>query len=531
MRNWSIALVALAGLALSTAAEAAAVKTRGGLVEGTSEDGLSVYRGIPFAAPPVGEGRWRAPAPAAKWNGVRDGGKFAAPCIGNGPASSEDCLYLNVWTPAKKRGEKLPVMVWIYGGGFINGSTASPAYSGEVLAKKGVVFVSMAYRLGALGFMAHPGFSAENPHHVSGNYGLLDQIAALKWVRANIAAFGGDPAKVTIFGESAGGIAVSQLAASPLAKSLFRGAMSESGGSFSAPRQPALSGENMLTLKEAEREGEALAARAGARTVAELRALPSDKIAAASGGGPPGAAAQGLGVWPIVDGYVIPDDQHKLYQTGRFNETPILIGINSDEGVSFGAPTELKPFVDQTRGRYGPFADKLLSVYPANDNATAKQASRDLTRDAAFGWHNWAWATLQAGRGKANVYYYYFEQKPAYPAGSRFADIKGVPHGAEIPFVFGHIDPAAAPAGPAAPKWRPEDKTLSDQVVSYWTNFVKTGDPNGAGLPAWPAFTEANPVVMHLHAAPAAGPIPNRQQLVALDGYFTWRRTQAEAGR
>jgi para-nitrobenzyl esterase len=513
----------------ATGALAAPVQTVNGLVEGTVEDGLSVYRGLPFAAPPVGDKRWRAPTAAAPWQGVRKAAQFAAPCIGNGPGSSEDCLYLNVWSPAKP-GQHLPVMVWIYGGGFVNGSTASPAYSGEVLAKKGVVYVSIAYRVGVLGFLAHPGLTAENPRHVSGNYGLLDQIEALKWVQNNIAAFGGDPAKVTVFGESAGGMAVSMLAASPLAKGLFRGAMSESGGSFGAPRNPPLPGENMVTLKDAEQAGLTLAARTGAKTVAELRALTPDEAAKAGGGGPPGLVPQGLGMWPVVDGYVVPGDQYRLYAAGRFNETPVLIGINSDEGVSFSPPAQLKPFVEQTRARYGPFADKLLAAYPAGDDAGAKQAARDLARDAGFGWHNWVWARLQAKRGKAPVYYYYFEQKPPYPAGSRMADAKGVPHGAEIPFVFGHVSPAAAP-GPADIAWRPQDQALSDQVVSYWTNFVKTGDPNGAGLPAWPAFSLAKPMVMHLNAAPAAGPLPNPDQLQALDAYFAWRREQTTGAR
>lgn len=525
MRRWWVA--ALTALALSgQGALAAPVRTTAGLVEGTVEDGLSVYRGLPFAAPPVGDRRWKPPGPAAGWSGVRKAEQFAAPCIGNGPGSSEDCLYLNVWSPAKP-GERLPVMVWIYGGGFSGGSTATPAYSGEVLAKKGVVYVSIAYRVGVLGFLAHPALSAENPRHVSGNYGLLDQIEGLKWVRDNIAAFGGDPNKVTVFGESAGGIAVSQLAASPLAKGLFRGAMSESGGSFSAPRNPPLPGENMVTLKDAEQSGLALAEKVGAKTAADLRALAPEKLSAAGGGGPPGLVPQGLGMWPVVDGYVVPGDQYRFYEAGRFNETPILIGINSDEGVSFGAPTQLKPYVDQTRARYGPYADRLLAAYPASDDASARQAARDLARDAGFGWHNWVWAHLQAKRGKAKVYYYYFEQKPPYPAGSRFAEVKGVPHGAEIPFVFGHVSPPAAPA-PNDIAWRPQDQALSDQVVSYWTNFVKTGDPNGAGLPAWPPFTPAKPVVMHLHAAPAAGPVPNPEQLKVLDAYFAWRRAQAE---
>ena len=528
MGRWWIG--ALAALTLSAnGALAAPVRTTAGLVEGTVEDGLSVYRGVPFAAPPVGDKRWRPPAPAAPWQGVRNADRFAAPCIGNGPTSSEDCLYLNVWSPAKP-GEHLPVMVWIYGGGFVGGSTASPAFSGEVLARKGVVYVSIAYRVGVLGFLAHPGLSAENDRHVSGNYGLMDQIEALKWVQANIAAFGGDPKKVTVFGESAGGMAVSMLAASPLAKGLFRGAMSESGGSFAAPRNPPLPGENMVTLKDAEQAGLAVAEKAGAKTVAELRALPADKISAAGGGGPPGLVPQGLGMWPVVDGYVMPDDEYKLYEQGRFNETPVLIGINSDEGVSFSPPAQLKPFVEQTRARYGPFADKLLAAYPASDDAGAKQAARDLARDAGFGWHNWVWARLQSKRGKAKVFYYYFEQKPPYPAGSRFAEVKGVPHGAEIPYVFGHVSPPASP-GPNDIVWGPRDQALSDRVVSYWTNFVKTGDPNGAGLPPWPAFSQAEPRVMHLNAAPAAGPVPNPDQLGTLDAYFAWRRTQAAEAR
>lgn len=524
MGRWWIAAIAALAM-ISSEAAAAPVRTTAGLVEGTVEDRLAVYRGVPFAQPPLGEGRWRAPAPAAPWQGVRKADRFAAPCMGNGPGSSEDCLYLNVWSPAKA-GEHLPVMVWIYGGGFTNGATSSPAYSGEVLAKKGVVYVSIAYRLGVLGFLAHPGLTAENPRHVSGNYGLLDQIEGLKWVQANIAAFGGDPTKVTVFGESAGGMAVSMLAASPLAKGLFRGAMSESGGSFAAPRDPPLPGENMVTLKSAEQAGLTLAAKTGAETVAQLRALPAETLTAAGGGGPPGLVPQGLGMWPVIDGYVMPDDQYRLYAAGRFNETPILIGINSDEGVSFSPPSTLKGYQDQVRGRYGPFADRLLAAYPASDDATAKQAARDLARDAGFGWHNWVWARLQASRGKADVYYYYFEQKPPYPAGSRMADAKGVPHGAEIPYVFGHVAPPASP-GPTDIVWRPEDRVLSDRVTGYWTNFVKTGNPNGPGLPRWPAFTPADPRVMHLNATPAAGPVPNPQALAVLDAYFEWRRSQA----
>ena len=250
--------IAIAMFAWGSATAKTTVKVEQGLLDGTVDQGLTIYRGIPFAAPPVGDLRWRAPQPAAKWDGVRHADKFAPQCVQSGfappgaeaPAMSEDCLYLNVWTPAKSASAKIPVLVWIYGGGFNAGATSIPTYSGEVLARKGVVLVSIAYRVGPLGFMAHPELSAESPEHVSGNYGLLDMIAGLQWIQKNIAKFGGDPSKVTIFGESAGGIAVSQLSASPLAKGLFRGAISESGGSFGHQRSAGQPGENMRPLAD-----------------------------------------------------------------------------------------------------------------------------------------------------------------------------------------------------------------------------------------------------------------------------------------
>jgi para-nitrobenzyl esterase len=288
-----------------SAAAGTTAKVEQGTLQGTKEAGLTVYRGVPFAAPPVGALRWRAPQPAAKWQGVRRADKFAPQCAQAGPGTdmSEDCLYLNVWSPAKSASEKLPVLVWIYGGGFAGGATSIPAYSGEVLAKKGVVLVSIAYRVGPLGFLVHPELSAESAQHVSGNYGLLDMIAGLQWIKKNIAAFGGNPNKVTIFGESAGGIAVSQLCASPLANGLIQGAISESGGSFGPPRAAGQPGENMRRLDTAERDGLAFAKNAGASSLAELRALPAEKIL---------AAQRGM-AWPVVDGWVIPDDQYKLY--------------------------------------------------------------------------------------------------------------------------------------------------------------------------------------------------------------------------
>jgi para-nitrobenzyl esterase len=301
-----IATLFMFAAGLGVAQQPAPVGVEHGLVQGTSEDGLTVYRGIPFAAPPVGDLRWRAPQPAAKWEGMRQATKFGpSPIQGtrNGPGMSEDCLYLNVWTPAKSTNDHIPVLVWIYGGGFSAGSTSDRSYSGEKLARKGVAFVSINYRVGQFGFLAHPKLSAESPNHVSGNYGLLDQIAGLQWVKKNIAAFGGDPSKVTIFGESAGGISVSMLCASPQAKGLFTGAISQSGDSLGPPRPTTFPGENLKRLADAERGGEAFAKSAGASSIAELRKVAPDQL----------PVGRGLGMsWPIIDGWVIPDDQYKL---------------------------------------------------------------------------------------------------------------------------------------------------------------------------------------------------------------------------
>jgi para-nitrobenzyl esterase len=333
---------------------------------------------------------------------------------------SEDCLYLNVWTPAKKASDRVPVLVWIYGGGFSVGGTSVSVYSGEKLAQKGVVLVSIAYRLGPLGFLAHPELSAESPQHVSGNYGLLDMIAALQWIKKNIAAFGGDPNKVTIFGESAGGIAVSQLCASPLAKGLIQGAISESGGSFGPPRAAGMPGENMRPLAIAEKDGQAFAVNAGASSISELRTIPAEKLM---------AAQRGM-AWPNIDGWVIPGDQYSLYDAKKFNDIPVLIGYNSDEGASFSHESSPKAYIDGVRKRYGAFADSLIKAYPAGETSVPKTA-RDLSRDAAFGWHTWIWARLQSQRGNSKVFYYYFDQHQDHPIDSPQAGF-GSPHGMEV---------------------------------------------------------------------------------------------------
>jgi para-nitrobenzyl esterase len=494
-----VMLVAFAA-GLGFAQEPSPVKVEGGMVQGTSEDGLTVYRGIPFAAPPVGDLRWKAPQPAAKWEGVKDAAKFAPGPIQSGNVASgksEDCLYLNVWTPAKTAADRIPVLVWIYGGGFGAGATSDRNYSGEMLAKKGVVLVSIAYRVGQLGFLSHPELSAESPSHASGNYGLLDMIAGLQWIQKNIAAFGGDPNKVTIFGESAGGIAVSMLCASPLAKGLFHGAISQSGGSFGPPRPNTMPGENLKRLSDAERSGAEYAKSAGVSTIAELRKIAADKL----------PAGRGLGMsWPIIDGYVIPDDQYKLYEAGKFNDTPILVGYNSDEGASFSPPKTTEEYVANTKSRYGKFADSLLNAYPAGTGAVAKTA-RDLARDSAFGWHTWIWSRLQSKNGKSKAYLYYFDQHAANQEGS--------PHGQDVSFVFQHLRPQAPKA----------DQDISEAMATYWTNFAKRGDPNGDGVPAWPAFSDANAQVMYFSQTPHAGPVPSVESLKALDAYFAWRRT------
>jgi para-nitrobenzyl esterase len=510
--------IAIAMFTWVSATAKTTVKVEQGLLDGTVDQGLTVYRGIPFAAPPVGDLRWRAPQAAAKWDGVRHADKFAPECVQSGfappgqeaPAMSEDCLYLNVWTPAKSASAKTPVLVWIYGGGFNAGATSIPTYSGEVLARKGVVLVSIAYRVGPLGFMAHPELSAESPQHVSGNYGLLDMIAGLQWIQKNIAKFGGDPSKVTIFGESAGGIAVSQLSASPLAKGLFRGAISESGGSFGHQRSAGQPGENMRPLSDAERGGEALAKSAGATSIAELRAMPPEKIMAATRG------QRGM-AWPIVDGWVLPDDQYKIYDAKQFNDTPILVGYNSDEGASFSPAHTSKEYIDNTRKHYGSFADSLLSAYPAGDTTVPKTA-RDLTRDTTFGWHTWLWARLQSRLGTGKAYIYYFDQHPDYPADSPQAG-HGSPHGSEVAFVFGHLKERRNEETTAA------DQVISDAMVTYWTNFTKYGDPNGKGMAKWPAFSDENPQYMYFAGTPHAGPVPNEPGLKALDAYFAWRRS------
>jgi para-nitrobenzyl esterase len=503
-------------------AYAATVLVAQGQLEGTEESGMRVFRGIPFAAAPVGALRWRSPQPAGSWSGIRKADKFGPACAQGrietdgqlGAGISEDCLYLNVWTPARS-GEKLPVLVWIYGGGFAGGRTSEALFDGAALARKGVVYVSVAYRVGVMGFFAHPELSAENRRlrgvAASGNYGLLDLIGSLEWIKQNIAAFGGDPGKVTIWGESAGAMAVSMLTVSPQARGLFNGAISDSGGSFGAVRTPTAPGENLPPLAIAEQGGVTLAGKLGATSLQALRAKGTGEVMVQARG------VAGVG-WPVLDRWVIPDDQHVLYSKGKYHDTPILVGINSDEGASFSRTADRAQFEADTRVRFGPMAERILKAYPPDASGSIKQAARDVMREASFGWHTWVWAKLQSDRGGSAAYVYYMDQRPPYPADSRNADVVGVPHGAELPYVFQKLDLAPLP-------WTDADRRISDAMATYWTNFAKTGNPNGTDLPRWPAFTMKDPQRMVFKETAQAKPYDNLAQLEAMDAYFAWRRT------
>jgi len=528
LRTKRITAIAAIGIAvvMTFTSVAAPVKVDGGLVEGTVEDGIAVYKGIPFAAPPVGDLRWRPPQPVKSWDGFLKADKYAPACpqmqlnIPGFPKveTSEDCLYLNVWTPAKSSAENLPVMVWIYGGAFVMGSTSMPVYSGEQLAKMGVIIVSIAYRVGPLGFLTHPELTAESERKVSGNYGLLDQIAGLKWVQQNIKAFGGNPNCVTIFGESAGGISVSMLAASPLTKGLFQRAICQSGGSFS-PARTKKESDSMQLLAGAESAGVEFAKRLGANSLTELRQVSPEKWQQ-------DPAAQMGGLWPVIDGYVIVDDQYKLYEEGKYNDVPVLIGTNSDEGSMFAmfvrsiAPEQ---YEKNARDLFGPFAEKVLELYPGKTQDQTFRAMADIFRDAWFAWPTWAWAKLQSRTGTSKVFVYYFDQKQHPSPFSAFFKSDGAPHGSEIPYVFKHLD-----QNPGT-QFTGEDKKLSEMMVTYWTNFAKNGNPNGPGLPEWPVFKDGEPTVLYLKSEPHTGPIPNLDKLTLMDNYFAWKRTSGDS--
>lgn len=505
---WRFVGVLLAGMQFASVAMAQRVVTESGAISGVHEGRLSIYKGVPFAAPPVADLRWRPPQSVAPWTNTRKADAFAPACMQTGvsmpgetpPAVSEDCLYLNIWTPAKKAQEHLPVIAWIYGGGYINGSASMPLYWGDLLARKGVIVVTIAYRLGPLGFLAHPELTRESPHHSSGNYGLMDQIAALEWIHRNIAAFGGDPKNVTIAGQSAGSMSVSILMASPLAKGLFQRAIGESGGLF----EPVQLAPKYL-LANAEPDGEKYAASLGATSLQQLRRLPAARLT---------GNAEGT-VHPVIEPYVLPVLPYEAFTSGRQNDVPLLIGSNAEEARSLTDVTHVKAatFESDLEHSFGQLPPPLVAAYPHATDEEARQARLDLERDLRFGWDMWTWARLQAGTGANSVYYYSFRQRPPFPVGSVYEGW-GASHYAELWYVFDHLDQEPW-------HWSMADRKVAEETSSYWVNFARSGNPNGPGLPLWPAFTNAENKVLYLGDPITVGGVANIKSLNLLDAVYT----------
>jgi len=479
------------------------------MIEGAIEQNVLVFKGIPFAAPPVGNLRWRDPAPVTPWSGVRAARSFAPICPQTGDSlpgaptesKSEDCLYLNVWTPRTLRATKVPVMVWIYGGGWTNGSASVPMYWGGELAQRGVIIVTVAYRIGALGFFSHPELSAESTHHTSGNYGILDQIAALHWVQANIGSFGGDPRRVTIFGQSAGAMSVSILMSSPLAKGLFQRAIGESGGTFE-PAQISPQGAGFY-LNGAERNGAKAAQSLKVTSIAELRAMPAEKI----------NDAVGDSHW-IVDGYVLPREPYAIFLAGEQNDVPLIVGTNADEARPFmdHVTTSAATFDADVAKAFGPLPPALVAVYQPATDAQALDSRANFERDLRFGWDMRTWARLASCSGRSRIFAYYFTRVPPYPAGSPYARW-GAGHWAEMRYAFDHLnlDPWA---------WTPQDRRLANDMADYWTNFAKSGDPNAGNLPLWQAYDDRHERALELGDDIRMIDYPNLPALRALDDLF-----------
>jgi para-nitrobenzyl esterase len=485
--------LALTSLSPSHAASAPRATTATGVVQGTLEaSGVTSYKGIPFAAPPVGDLRWKAPQPAQKWKGVRKADHFGPrpmqlPLFSDmafrSKGVSEDCLYLNVWTPAKSSAApaastaKLPVLVYFYGGGFVAGDGSEPRYDGASMAAKGIVTLTVNYRLNVFGFMAHPALTAESPNKASGNYGLMDQAAALRWVKANIAAFGGDPSRVTIAGESAGSFSVSAQMVSPLSKGLIAGAIGESGSLLGLTPPP--------SLDEAEKTGVAFAEGIGAPTLAALRALPAQRLLEALGkpGAPWFSATQ--------DGYVLPKSPSAMYAAGEQAKVPLLAGWNSQEGhykkiLGDAEPTAAN-FTAALQKLYGDQAGAAQAAYTGDP----AQAATDLASDGFIAYGTWKWIDTHARTSGQPVYRYYYSRP-------RPGDT-GAAHSAEIEYALGNL------SGNKVYSWTAEDRALSAQMQGYFANFIKTGNPNGAGLPEWPqASAGKGSRLMHLDATSRA---------------------------
>jgi len=484
-------------------------QTSNGIVEGvvSPDNKVRTFKGIPYAAPPVGLLRWKAPQPVKQWSGVLRTvdypkramqGRIYSDMIFNDQGPSEDCLYLNLWMPENHPQGKLPVMVWIHGGGFVAGSSSEPRQDAGNLSKKGVMVVSFNYRLGVFGFFAHPELTKESEHNASGNYGLLDQVAALQWVKDNIAVFGGDPDNVTIFGESAGSSSVSALMASPLAKGLFKKAIGESGSFLK------LSG-SLKSRSDAEKAGVEFAEKAfGSSSLETLRLLPANQILDAALKVPRETFSQD------IDGYFLPTDCMSIFASGDQSHVALLAGWNKDEGnyktfFKNENPT-IENFVTHANSRLGGNAELFLKVYPAETDSGAKRAAQDFEGDQFTGYSTWKWIEMQLKTGDSPVYRYEFDQDLP------FDKEPSAPHASEIEFVFMVLSSRDLP-------WRQEDYKISDLMASYWTNFAKTGNPNGPDLPVWPEYKSSiGYQVMHIGGAkPGASQDKNRDRYEFLD--------------
>jgi para-nitrobenzyl esterase len=490
------------------------VKTENGVIEGTTNavSGIHEFKGIPYAQPPVGDLRWKAPQPVINWSGVLQTHDFGpqgmqhpfGDMVFRSRGMSEDCLYLNVWSPKTSRKAKLPVLVYFYGGGFVSGDGSEPRYDGESMATKGIVAVTVNYRLGVFGFFAYPALSAESPNHVSGNYGLLDQNAALLWVQRNISQFGGDPKKVTIAGESAGSFSVSAQMASPLSKNLIAGAIGESG---------ALLGRDLAPLSDGEQKGVQFAASLGANSLADLRALPGSELLDAAF--KPGA----IGFGPVYDGYFFPKQPRDIYAAGDQAHVPLLVGWNSQEGGPDGilgkdAPTPDNYTKDIT-ALYKDRAPDILAQYPGATSDEVVQSATSLSSDRFIAFGTWKWFDEQCATGGKPVYRYFFSRPR--PGAS------GAVHSAEIEYALGNLS-----TNTVYP-WSTDDFNVSSEMQSYFANFVKKGDPNGAGLPNWAPANSGDAVqIMHIDVNSQLQPDTTRNRYVLLDQIYVAKKAAGQ---
>jgi len=493
-----------------------------------SSPGVHVFKGLPFAAAPVGALRWKPPQPVAKWDGVRDASKFGNVCIQSDGASrgprglniavapgsppmSEDCLYLNVWTGAAAATERRPVMVYFFGGAFTEGAGSIPLYDGDALARKGAVVVTMNYRLGPYGFFAHPALTADSPHQASGNYGLADMVASLRWVQSNIAAFGGDPSNVTVFGQSAGAMAIGSLVTSPEMKGLFHRAIGQSGSWMTLGPSPA-----MPTRARAESTGKAVADEAGVTTVEQLRAMSTADVT---------AKFRSAGM--IVDGWIIPEDPSDVFAAGRQNTVDVLVGSNRDD-LSF-VPQNSTPeqFEQSARARWGDLTDQYFRLYPHATDEEASKSQADSSNDGAF-WHMRLFADYQKKQGR-QAWLFYFAQNPPGPAGQPPFPAA---HASEIPYAFNNLGLPALfpdPSEPALSAASAPDVKVADQMSSYWVNFARTGNPNGPGLPTWEEHqVGGSDRAIILDAEPSTEHLPAKARLELYDKLYAQMRRGAQ---